>query len=146
MDEVTVPLLAASIAAAVASITFVVGEVLKIRMAREDRVYAAYLEVRAALALIPDNGPREMKRSKGIAGTALFDLLAVVPKPDRVFVFWVRSLLSVDEEEYLTVVDTAAAVSVELNFWWAARRARRKYARKVLGVRSIKIRPTESGG
>ncbi|WP_136056826.1 hypothetical protein [Microbacterium sp. K24] len=146
MDEVSVPLLAAAIAAAVASVTFVVGEILKIRMAREDRVYAAYREVRAALNLMPDDGPANMKRSRGIAGTALFDLMAVVPASDRVFVFWMRSILNSSGEDFGTAVKAAAEVGVELNLWWAGRRARRKYARRMTGLKAITIRATATGG
>lgn len=139
MDASAAALLAAGIAALVASATFVVGEVMKIRGIRDGRVFDAVRETRAALVAIPDGDAMNSKRNVSVAGTAMLDLLAVVPPADRVFVLWARDLLADADADFGDQVESASQVHFELNLWLADRGARRRNAARAVGRRRLKI-------
>lgn len=121
------------IAAAIAALTFTVGEVIRIRERRVDRIAARVAVAQESLRRFMLEAARAPKRNKPVhmetamqASGAISGLLAVVGRRDRRFVM--RLLEAVGATPTLHLDDVAVLTSIastQLDLWLMSKRAGR---------------------
>lgn len=137
MDGAVVALLVAGIPAAVAAATFAVGEALKIRASKDERIESAVAELAGALGAMAaiEDLPWLLRRYRLTPAvirisTACTRLLGVVRRRDRWFAYWVIwKSDAMTEGDQATRVEVCAFLMAQLHVWRMSPKREREAAR-----------------